>query len=76
MRMYIWNVLWPEYYSGSIVYAVAENVDDARREARAAKIQGFGEFSRDRPTSLLMDIDREPDRILDLPCAEIYEWEE
>lgn len=74
MKLFVWNRPYLIPFGGSVVYAVAESEEDARQQARQARSFGFGAYPREGRVHL--DIDRPADRVLDVPCAEIYEWEE
>lgn len=75
VKLFVWNAPYGVSFGGSIAYAVADTVEEAREVVRRAGVSAYGH----RPDKIApsdMDVDREPDRVLDLPCAEIYEWSE
>ncbi len=75
MKLFIWNDPYPVKYGGSFLYAVAETVEQAKEIVVTAKIYHFGAY--DREGNIIGPIKLgEPTRILDLPCAEAYQWEE
>lgn len=74
MKLYIWVNPYTVSYGGSVVYAVAENVERARQLAREAPRMAFGGYEKP-PMGAALELGA-PDRILKLPCAEIYEWSE
>jgi hypothetical protein len=77
MKLFVWNVPYPVDYGGSIIYAVAETVGQAREVAMKAPLSKYGY----EPKSLNEGSNwpfklGKPDRVLAVPCAEIYEWSE
>lgn len=73
MKMYVWNEPYKISYGSSILYVVANSLMQAKKLAKHAIVQKYG-FS---DNGTLGDIKLgEPTRILDLPCAEVYHWEE
>ena len=74
MKLFIWNEPYPVGYGGSFAFAVAETVEDAREQVRKAGVSRYGH----EPDSYCgADVSkRDPDRVLDGPCAEVYEWSE
>ncbi|MCY1669494.1 hypothetical protein OVA07_00505 [Novosphingobium sp. SL115] len=75
MKLYIWNHPHNILYGGAIAYAVAESEDAARDEIRKAPVMLYGD-QRQKLDVAGLHIDGPADRILDLPCAEIFQWEE
>lgn len=74
MRLYVWNDPYHVSYGGSILYVVAETEEQARELAVAAPVAAFGNI---REEGQKWDFKLgAADRVLDLPCAEIYEWSE
>jgi len=77
VKVFIWVDPYPVNYGSSLLFAVAETVEQARSEASYGTQCHYGE--PDRPqgdmTRLALVL-KEPDRILDLPCAEWHEWSE
>lgn len=74
MKMFIWNDPYAVKYGGAIIYAVAETEEAAREAIKSActskyggEPEGCGNFTVG---------DTPPTRVLDVPCAEIYEWSE
>ena len=72
MRLYFWNNPYKVAYGMSMVYAVAESIEQANQLARDGKAYSFGEYPEKTPKVEL----GLPDRIVDLPCAEWHEWSE
>lgn len=76
MKLYIWVDPYKIVTGASMVIAVAENVDEARKIA----LEGSAWYYGDQPLETRDDVVQtqlgEPTRILDLPCAEWYEWAE
>jgi hypothetical protein len=75
MKMYVWVDPYLMSYGGSMLYAVAESVEQAKQIAmEKALIWSFGKYS---PHQHKAGIELgEPTRILDLPCAEFMDYEE
>lgn len=73
MKLYIWNEPYRVRYGSSIVYAVAETEEQARELAEKAPKSPYGLGVENGGCKLK---GRAPDRVLELPCAEIYEWSE
>ncbi len=74
MKLYVWNDPYAVSYGGSILYVVAASEAAAKKLAATANTMNYGSYERagnDLPREL-----GEPDRILSLPCAEIYHWSE
>lgn len=77
MKLFIWNNPYRPQYGGAIIYAVAETVEEARAVAQKAPIMEFGEpGTQDAQDTTVAIAVGEPDRVCDLPYAEIYEWSE
>ena len=75
MKVFVWITPFEVSYGDSIAYAVAEDEDSARKQIRASKHFSYGIYDEGTHTGPL-DIDRPPDRVHDLPWAEIYSWSE
>lgn len=73
MKLFVWNDPYSVRYGGAILYAVAETEDEARKVAANAMVSeyGIGQEANRQPFEL-----GEPTRVLDVPCAEIYQWSE
>jgi len=76
MKLFIWAEPYHISYGTSLVIAVAETVEQARIQAASGKVQAYGKFERPTDMSAQAKELGEPTRVLDLPCAEWYEWEE
>jgi hypothetical protein len=76
MKLYVWKSPYGVSYGGSIAYAVAESEEDARALVIAAPVSEYGYDPERRGNNPDMDILGPPDRVCDLPYAEIYEWSE
>ena len=76
--MFIWNDVYRVSYGSAVVYAVAETEEEARRLAESAPVSQYGSDpgNTERPQRGCGLKGRAPDRVLDVPCAEIYEWSE
>ena len=73
MKLYIWNDVYPDRYGAACLYVVADSLEQAKETAKDATVMkyGFNEDGKLGNVSL-----KEPDRILDVPCGEVYHWEE
>jgi len=76
MKLFIWNRPYHVTYGQSFAFAIAPDVDAARTAIRAGGVSDYGNEPRDRVTHPALDIDREPDRILEGPTGEVVEWAE
>jgi hypothetical protein len=76
MRMYIWNQPYDVQWGASFAFAVADSEQEARELILASngRVMNYGAYEAARPN--FKRLNAAPDRILDLPCAEIYEWSE
>ncbi len=73
MKLYIWNHPFYTLNGATIAYAVANSEEEARAEIAKSNVMLYGETPSSVEPSVLK-LDRAPDRILSLPCAEIFEW--
>lgn len=73
MKVFIWRNPYRVSYGSSLAIAVAETVEEAREKLKNA---GRSEYGYEPESFGAVDVAREPDRILDAPCAEVYEWHE
>lgn len=76
MKMYIWASPYPIEWGASLLVAVAENEDAAREQAAKAIIYHYATSPGGLIHSQVIDSLGSPTRIINTPCAEIYEWEE
>jgi hypothetical protein len=81
VKMFIWESAYRVKYGNAVAVAVAEDVDQAREMLKKAEVSPYGmnpimaDGSRHHPPGC--DVGKEePTRIYDLPCAEIFHWEE
>lgn len=75
VKLFVWVNPYEVGYGGSMLYAVAEDEQRARELiAKGAPRYSFGDY----PEAPLQFNDQlgPPDRVLDVPCAEVYEWQE
>ncbi len=75
MKLYVWNNPVSIAWGGSIIYAIAGSLADAKAQAKSAIRAEYGTLWRDETRLALKDIG-EPDRVIDAPYAEYYEWSE
>lgn len=74
MKLFIWIDPYVVKYGQSRFMAVAEDVEQARKLAQTCPSFMFGNMEcdnhRDDPSKRNSVLDKEPTRIVDLPCAE------
>ena len=78
MKLFVWNEPYPVAYGGSCVFALGQDVEDARESARRAGVWRYGPKRHDAPDYSMppkADIEREPDLVMDEGAA-AYEWAE
>ena len=76
LKLYVWADPYPVPYGTAMVFAVAENLREARKVALAdgKKIWAYSKYDNDPvPAGIKLG---KPDRVLSLPCAEWHEWSE
>lgn len=72
MKLYIWNEPYSVSWGSSLLFAVAESLEEAKKIAATAPGYRFGIHETGTQSAVL----GEPTRVLDLPCAEWHEWQE
>lgn len=72
MKMYIWNDPWKVSYGSSEMVVVAKNLEEARKLALTAV---DGRWAYKGQTGIDLS-NREPDKVIALPCAISFEWSE
>jgi hypothetical protein len=80
MKLYLWADPYPVHYGDSLLFSVAETIEDAKKQAESGLMYKYGKYlnddaSRDYIESVSKKLG-EPIRVLDLPCAEWHEWSE
>lgn len=75
MKLFVWNDPYVVKWGGSTAYAVAETEDEARALVMKAPISQYG-LAAKGSAGLSEDVLGAPDRVVELPYAEIYEWSE
>lgn len=75
MKLYIWNDPYHVDYGSSILIAVAENEEEARKQAVNGRKYLYGDFLEDERPENTIELGP-PTRVVDIPCAEWYEWRE
>lgn len=72
LSLYVWVDPYQVGYGSSLFFAIAADVDEARRIAKAAMAYSYGQYEKTIP-----EIDLgEPSRVLPAPCGEWHEWSE
>ena len=75
VKLYVWNNPYDVNYGGSCLYVVAESEDQARALAPAALVAKYGNpWDKNRHLGAVKL--GAPDRVHELPHAEVYEWSE
>ena len=74
MKLYVWADPYCRAYGGTMVFAVAKNLREARKIAETAPEYAYAKYERKGPgASVKLG---EPTRVVSLPCAEWHYWEE
>lgn len=73
MKLYVWVDPYQVSYGSSLVFAIAEDLDAAKEQARTGTAFAYGKYSEPTPSNVILG---DPDRIVDLPCAEWHMWSE
>ncbi len=74
MKVFIWREPYRVSYGSSLAIAVAETVEEAREQLKSA---GRSQYGHEPESFGPIDVgSREPDRVLEAPVAEVYEWSE
>ena len=73
MKLFVWVDPYEVEFGTSMLFAVAETLEEAKAEAMRGQAYAFGEFKQDRVPVVELGA---PTRVLDLPCAEWHEWSE
>ena len=88
MRLFVWNNPYRVSYGSSLVFAVAETLEEARAiaQSRAAAWYAYGVYPDGSPPYTDNHVSNtsresapmlgEPTRIVDIPCSEWHRWEE
>ncbi len=72
MKLYVWSNPYRVSYGTTMVFAIAENLEQAKELASKGKAYAYNEYEEKTPKVGLGD----PLRIVDLPCAEWHMWSE
>lgn len=74
MKLFVWVDPYQVSYGSSLLFAVAETVEEAKELALSSRADAYsyGQYARPNPGVAL----GEPERIVDLPCAEWHVWSE
>jgi hypothetical protein len=73
MKLFIWNDPYDVNWGGSCLYVLAESLEQAKEQAKKTVIAKFGS----NPDSKTFEFQvGEPDRVIEGPYAEAYEWAE
>lgn len=77
MKVFVWRNPYPVHYGSAFAFAIAPDVEAARAAIRAGGVSQYGHDPEGTTVAgITLDIDREPDRILEGPAGEIVEWSE
>lgn len=79
MKLYVWANPYSIEYGTSVVFAVADNEEAAREQAKHGRYYAFAEYDHrsEETMEALATIElKEPTRVVDLPCAEWWSWSE
>jgi hypothetical protein len=73
MKLYVWSNPYDVSYGCSMVFAIAENVKQARIQASHGRCYIYNEYDNGEPPKFTLG---KPLRVVKLPCAEWHEWRE
>ena len=73
MKLFVWNDTESPAWGGACLYIIAETLEEAKRQAKITFVSKFGEAPN---TINDIEILSEPDRVHELPYAELYWWKE
>jgi hypothetical protein len=76
LKLFLWCDPYRVSYGSSMIFAVAASVEAAREIAAQGKAYKYGEYEQERSPGELAAKLKEPNRVLELPCAEWHEWSE
>lgn len=76
MKLYIWSNPYTVSYGSSLVFAVADSLENAKQQAAIGKSYCYNEYENMKDPSSMAEKLGDPIRVLDLPCAEWHEWSE
>jgi hypothetical protein len=69
-KLFVWDDPYSVSYGTSLFFAVAENLEQAKKLAKRAP---YGHWKHKTAPQIELG---EPSRVLDLPCGEWHEWSE
>ena len=72
MKLFVWSNPYRVSYGSSMVFAIAETLEQAKDIASKAPAYSYNEYDQKTPQVNL----GEPIRTVELPCAEWHEWSE
>jgi hypothetical protein len=73
MKLFVWIDPHPVPYGSSLLFAVAETEEEARRIAKSARAFHHGDILQDSAPNVELGV---PARVLDVPCGEWHQWSE
>ncbi len=73
LKLYVWGSPYLIPFGHSMIFAIAHNLREARKQTKQGKSYSFGIENDDRHSKVKLG---KPTRIVKLPCAEWHEWEE
>lgn len=76
MKLFVWSDPYPVKYGSSMVFAIAESEVEARKQAEKGLAYKYCNYAGDGVSPGIAKKLGEPDRIVDVPCAEWHEWSE
>ena len=76
LKLYVWKDIATVDYGGAILYAIAETEEQARKMAVGAPVAEYGDPWEGKTLDPSDVPDRAPDRVHELPYAEVYQWSE
>ena len=73
MKLYVWADPYHVILGSSMVFAVANNLREAKKIAATGRAYSFVHIKDERPQNCPLG---KPLRVVKLPCAEWHEWSE
>jgi hypothetical protein len=75
VKLFVWRDPYTVSYGTAVLCVAANSLTEARKIAKTARVSHYG-GNPHRDGNQLPDKLGPPTRVLSIPCAEIYEWEE
>jgi len=73
MKLYVWAGPYHVPWGSSMLVVIATNLEEAKKLATTGKLYSYGEYDHSNTPEVELG---EPTRVVELPCAEWYSFEE